>query len=78
MSEEANTTTNPKKTFTIGDGTDTETVTGRKDAVRKARELSERTWRPVRIMRADERVEMTFRRGELMNYAYRARRGGRR
>ncbi len=77
MSEETK-TESPKKTFTIGDGSDTQVVTGRKDAVRTAREMSERTWRPVRITRADERVEMTFRRGELMNYAYRARRGGRR
>jgi hypothetical protein len=65
------------KKFVIGEGSEIEEVTGRQSAVRMAREMSEKTWRPVRVQRADERVEMTFRRGQLQSYAYHAR-GGRR
>ncbi|MCB9673577.1 MAG: hypothetical protein H6737_00590 [Alphaproteobacteria bacterium] len=62
------------KTFTIQYGRlDPIVVMGRANAVRRARALSQRTWRPVELQRHDERVEMTFRRGELLSYAYYAR-----
>ncbi|MEZ4321943.1 MAG: hypothetical protein R3F61_31010 [Myxococcota bacterium] len=63
------------RTFTVGSGDEAVVVGTRQNAVRKARELSETTWRPVRVLRSDERMEMTFRRGELLSYAWTSRSG---
>ncbi len=43
-------------------------VQGRQQAIHKAKELSRKTWRGVRVIRQDERVRMRFRRGELQEY----------
>lgn len=59
--------------FDIKSGLGTQTVTGRRAAVRKAKELSRHTWRPVHVERDDERVKMRFRRGDLTTYRYETR-----
>ncbi|MCA9571977.1 MAG: hypothetical protein KC656_29265 [Myxococcales bacterium] len=62
--------TKPKREFTIDTGKGQEVVRGRAVAVETARTLSAGTWRPIRVTRDDERMEMTFRRGELTKYGY--------
>jgi hypothetical protein len=57
-------------TFVIENGNHTTTIRGRMDAVRKARDLSAQTWRPIRVSSDEARVEMVFRNGELMTYGY--------
>lgn len=56
--------------FAIKDGSEVLRVAGRKDAVRRAKEVSVRTWRPVGLERDDGRVRMQFRRGVLLTYRY--------
>jgi hypothetical protein len=65
--------TQTKKTFNIVVGERTHELAGRAAAIDKARELSDRTWRKVQVTRADRRVEMTFRRGELSTYTFHTR-----
>ena len=60
---------NPRS-YTIEAGQDQRVVRGRQNAVETAREMSAATWRPIRITREDERMEMTFRRGELTKYGF--------
>lgn len=63
---------NPRS-FTIETGSDQQVVRGRQNAVNTARELSTTTWRPIRITREDERMEMVFRRGQLTKYGFYSR-----
>lgn len=57
-----------KRAFNIEMGSDTTVVKGRQTAVRTARELSTKTWRPVRIKRADDKMEMVFRNGKMTDF----------
>lgn len=54
--------------FKIEDGNWTNEVAGRANAVDTAKARSRRTWRPVRVTRADGAVRMQFRRGALSRY----------
>lgn len=56
--------------FTITAGHDEASVTGRLEAVRRAKELSGKTWRPVYLVRSDQRVRMRFGKGVLVEYGY--------
>ncbi len=62
-----------RKTFTLVVGERSHDVDGRHAAVEKARELSDSTWKKVQVTREDQRVEMTFRRGELASYTFHTR-----
>lgn len=59
-----------KKPFVIQTGVEEETVHGRSAAVDAAKTLSRKTPRTVRLERADGRVTMEFRRGNLQTYQY--------
>ena len=56
--------------YQIKNGQSVQTVTGRADAIAKAKEVSARTWRPIGVERDDGRVKMQFRRGRLLIYRY--------
>ena len=58
------------RTFFVGGDARPQAVIGRPAAVERARALSRKTWKPVRAVRKDERVELVFQRGELLNYRY--------
>lgn len=58
----------PKKTFIVQQGDQTESVEGRDAAVTKARRWSAKRGRPVQLEREDHKMRMVFRRGELENY----------
>lgn len=58
-----------KKTYIVQQGEQSEKVRGRDAAVRKARRWSAtRKFRPVQLERADQKMRMVFRKGELENY----------
>lgn len=59
-----------KKPFVIQTGVEEKTVHGRSAAVDAAKTLSQKTPRPVRLERADGRITMEFRRGNLQTYQY--------
>lgn len=54
--------------FTITAGNEEAAVTGRPEAVARAKELSGKTWRPVYVVRSDQRVSMRYGRGVLIEY----------
>lgn len=62
------------QSFVIESGPMTEAVVGRAEAVARATLLSQRTWRPVRLTRSDELVQMQFRSGALQEYRFNMRR----
>jgi len=59
--------------FTLAVGERTHHVDGRDKAVRRARELSGNTWRQVELTRDDDRVHMTYKRGQLATYTFHTR-----
>lgn len=61
------------KPFEVTAGHQTDEVMGRSKAVAHAKDVSKRWHGPVHVERADERVRMTFRRGELLEYRYETR-----
>lgn len=61
------------RTFIIHAGDEPFQVQGRMQAIDEAKKISRRTWRQVRIERADHRVQMQFRRGSLLTYRYESR-----
>ena len=54
-------------TYTIK-GDETLTVEGRRKAVHRARNMSERTHRPVSVERTDRKMSMIWRRGNLQKF----------
>lgn len=72
------TSTEPRKTFTITASDETTTVSGRHEAVKVAKRMSRRTWRPVHVERADEKLTMSYHRGTLQDFRHDPRRGKRR
>ena len=54
--------------FTIERGAEKLRVKGRGAAVRRARDLSQKSHRPVRVQREDNKMTMTWRRGVLQEY----------
>lgn len=59
---------NQPHSFTVTSTRSQAVVEGRKAAVETARRMSRKTWDPVRVERADERVTMSYHRGDLMDY----------
>lgn len=55
-------------TYTVAKGDETQKIEGRTAAVRRARELSRTSHRPVRVEREDDRMMMVWRRGNLQKY----------
>jgi len=56
--------------YTIKTANGAESVEGRAEAIAHAKEISEKTWRPVGLERADGRIKMQFRRGSLETYRF--------
>ncbi|MFT4625405.1 MAG: hypothetical protein ACI8PZ_004073 [Myxococcota bacterium] len=56
--------------YKIKDGQVVQNVSGRADAIAKAKEVSGRTWRTVGVERNDGRVKMQFGRGSLQVYRF--------
>lgn len=67
-----------KQLFTVTAPNDSKTVHGRDNAVETAKRLSRRTWRPVHVERADEKLTMSYHRGTLQDFRHDPRRGRRR
>jgi len=56
------------RTYIIQQGEQSESVSGREAAVTTARRWSAKRGRPVQLERADHKMRMVFRKGELENY----------
>ncbi len=63
--------------FLITSGSHQHEIVGRTKAIDRAKELSMRFHGDVRLLRDDERVTMTFRRGDLTQYQFETRRKSR-
>lgn len=55
-------------TFLIEQGEQSRQVTGRDNAVQRARSLSQRSHLPVEVKREDRKMTMLFRNGSLQTY----------
>jgi hypothetical protein len=58
----------PKKLFTITSDRNTREVHGRHAAIKAAKTMSRRTWRPVHVEREDQKVQMKYHRGSLQDF----------
>lgn len=69
----AQTSTGGSHEFVVSTPVNSTKVAGRKAAIAKAKEISNRTWRGVFVERDDKRVQMRYRRGKLQEYRFETR-----
>ena len=72
---QAETPTEPEKSYTLSTRVEERQITGRDDAVQAAKAWSLESGQSVLVERTDGRVKMSFRDGGLVDYVYETRKG---